>query len=153
MIRHESTQEGHERQCCKCFGDREYEINRRDTPQEFRRGVIVGNKVFATSDGEAAVFDLDTGKVEWSYTQDIICASAATYADGWLVDSRSPRKWRMPADIDHSPVVAAIRNSGSEHVLRSPRPAVRPAGANRPGGTESVQTQQKHAQHLTAIFD
>ena len=26
----ERTQEGHERQCCKCFADKEYALNRRD---------------------------------------------------------------------------------------------------------------------------
>lgn len=35
LIRHEGMQEGHERQCCKCFIDNEYGINRRDTWREF----------------------------------------------------------------------------------------------------------------------
>lgn len=28
LIRHGRTQEGHERQCCRCFGDKEFGINR-----------------------------------------------------------------------------------------------------------------------------
>ena len=55
-------------------------------PSGFRRGVIVGNRVFSTRTvGEAAAFDLDTGKMEWNYTEGINRASAPSYAEGWLI--------------------------------------------------------------------
>ena len=51
MIRHEGRQEGHERQCCKCFADKEYGIDRKDRREkEVLRCTISGRSVKETAE-------------------------------------------------------------------------------------------------------